>query len=1190
MSDVGYGIRLKGDANGFVAENTKAGKSLAGVADAADKTKNAVEAAAEAVSDLAAEAGKAATATGQMAKAGTEAAAAGEKSAAATRKTAEATGAAATGAREASVAVEALGKSHAVAAVEQQKASSGLKDFARGQAEIARQANASRNAIAGLGKSTAEAFRQDFSQWLDQRAASALTASQEAIGKSQVVMDQAVKSAERLSGGFSAASGAGATLGKALTQQAAGADTAAGSTEKLSKSTALVVAQSEKGTNAIKLQAHQVTNLGYQLQDMAVQLAGGQSPFLVMMQQVPQAAGAVGGFSTLFRLAFSPAVLGVAAPLALVAGSIFLIGQRAASISSQTRELTQTLKAMGNVADVSAAQLRKISIDAANAGPFTRDETYDATKGLLSHRRIAGDMINQVMALSVDFSAGTSQDLAKGTEMLASALEKGYAGIKQLDEQFGLLTEDELRQIRTMAEHGRQAEAMQMAIDALNRRFQGAAREGMSEAAKALADVGAAWNDLLDRLANSKIVYNAATDIAAAFKWLGQQARGDDPDISQQVAAKSRQLIEAQQRLDLAQSAASPYGGPSRRVEEAKAEVERLRKEIDDLVARGRAQVADLEASAVKAQAEAGRAAIEQSAKAVSDLSDQMERQRQILAVPAPARDLVRARQQAEDFTRDKQLVGDDAERAQSLFVGAASAQIAAGARDAATAAKLQADAQEALARAAGQSAEAVRRAGVENKVAAFAYQYAGAGVKEYAAQLWRGYEAEEAMRRAEWTRQIDAQVAANDNLTRAYRAGTTAALDSAERENEIREVMERTGAAYDQAAQGVDRLRASRKALDAERALSSLRRDVEDAEALTGALRNADPAASRRAQIEAATRRFANDNRLSDNDNKVTEYRSLKEREYADQVKRSAVETNRAQDATFRYREAMASLNEQRASGVLTEQAFTEQWKQLERDKLEASKDFADGAKRALWDYAEEAGNAAKRAERLFSNAFSAMEDALVSFVKTGKLDFASLADSIISDLIRMQIQAQITAPLSGMMSSFFGGLFGGGSGSSAGTVGDFPTGGATAVAHTGGVIGQDSLVRRYADHAIFNNAARYHVGGIVGLKPGEVPIIANRNEEVLTEDNPRHIFNASRPSAVGGKNAAAEVNLDVQVIDQRSSDSPPVQVSRERGPDGSTLLRVLIPAIRKDLAQRGDFAQSIEGTYDVGRKRGAR
>lgn len=60
----------------------------------------------------------------------------------------------------------------------------------------------------------------------------------------------------------------------------------------------------------------------------------------------------------------------------------------------------------------------------------------------------------------------------------------------------------------------------------------------------------------------------------------------------------------------------------------------------------------------------------------------------------------------------------------------------------------------------------------------------------------------------------------------------------------------------------------------------------------------------------------------------------------------------------------------------------------------------------------------------------------------------------------------------------------------------------------HSGGVVGASGVGSgsRSISPAWFTNAVRYHTGGMVGLAPDEVPIVARQGEEVLTETDPRH------------------------------------------------------------------------------------
>lgn len=79
-----------------------------------------------------------------------------------------------------------------------------------------------------------------------------------------------------------------------------------------------------------------------------------------------------------------------------------------------------------------------------------------------------------------------------------------------------------------------------------------------------------------------------------------------------------------------------------------------------------------------------------------------------------------------------------------------------------------------------------------------------------------------------------------------------------------------------------------------------------------------------------------------------------------------------------------------------------------------ESQRDWKTGLNSGIRNYFTEAQNFAKQTEDLVKTAFSGMEDALVNFVKTGKLDFKSLADSIITDLIRIQIRQSIVGAAS--------------------------------------------------------------------------------------------------------------------------------------------------------------------------------
>ena len=91
-----------------------------------------------------------------------------------------------------------------------------------------------------------------------------------------------------------------------------------------------------------------------------------------------------------------------------------------------------------------------------------------------------------------------------------------------------------------------------------------------------------------------------------------------------------------------------------------------------------------------------------------------------------------------------------------------------------------------------------------------------------------------------------------------------------------------------------------------------------------------------------------------------------------------------------------------------------------------QTSAQFQDAFAKKFSTYAKSVNDFGGQVGDIVIKSFRGMEDALVSFVQTGKLSFADFARSIIADMTRIAIRQAIIAPLMGSFSSFLGNTFG--------------------------------------------------------------------------------------------------------------------------------------------------------------------
>lgn len=622
---------------------------------------------------------------------------------------------------------------------------------------------------------------------------------------------------------------------------------------------------STRAANSTKLAAHETLNLGYQLQDFVVQVGSGQSAITAMLQQGPQAVGAVGGLSRAWALLVSPVTL-VALGVTAVAGALLLVGARAVEVNGQTRELTATMRTYGTEAQATAAQLRDVA-KVLYEGGADRQESFAAAKVLASTRGISSALGRELATLGSDMAAGLGQTVDQTVKQLADMAAQGYPAIMKLQEAFGFLTPAEVLSIKTMADHGRQSEALGVALGALHRRFDGMRKDAMSPAATAMHELGVQFNRLVDAAASSQIVIGVTVAISDAFKDLadflanpslegfGKVARIGSAVLSPASGAASgvggaigKRLFgsgdtaDLQKRLDDARARVADFEGKVSQgqgiygasLAAAKAEVASLEERIGALPKKiEEAKAAQVVAPSVSLSRRTNDVSAADEAAMVPFLK-QMEyagqesaaqkRLAQALQGTTVERQFAAAAMKAEDDIRQQNLSGYPAELLARVRNKEALAQLVVAVNDTNRAALAEIDGANKVASAYGVSAEAVREAQIQQKAMA---EVARGTIEPYDAIVARLRDMDNAQRRVnaaaadfDLRNQIDAAA----RLARAE-ATSGAAVAETNVQNKIRAQIIKEGVAAD--SERARAIEAGTRALEAQNAVAKVNASI---------------------------------------------------------------------------------------------------------------------------------------------------------------------------------------------------------------------------------------------------------------------------------------------------------------------------------------------------------------------------
>ncbi|TKI02665.1 phage tail tape measure protein [Martelella alba] len=263
-----------------------------------------------------------------------------------------------------------------------------------------------------------------------------------------------------------------------------------------------------------------------------------------------------------------------------------------------------------------------------------------------------------------------------------------------------------------------------------------------------------------------------------------------------------------------------------------------------------------------------------------------------------------------------------------------------------------------------------------------------------------------------------------------------------------------------------------------------------------------------------------------------------------------------------------------------------TEQQRQLdivantaaEKQKIDGS--YSIGFKKGVTDWAVSASNAYEQMKDFATSSFDSMASGLATFVTTGKLNFSTLAKSIIADLIKIQLQVAASSALQsifGIGSSLLSGVLGGGASSTASTAS-----GAT------GAMGLSTSYTAYAKGDVFASPDLGRYRNNIVNQPTFFAFASGAG--VMGEAGPEAIMPLTRASdgslgvravANGAQQSAGAPQVNIYITDSgNTSTQSDTQGYQQFGNDIGAYVDQRYRTLRdRDLGQGGAISRAIKG-----------
>ncbi|EJH0661277.1 TPA: phage tail tape measure protein [Escherichia coli] len=256
-----------------------------------------------------------------------------------------------------------------------------------------------------------------------------------------------------------------------------------------------------------------------QFTDIATQLAGGQNPWLILLQQGGQVKDSFGGMIPMFRGlagAITLPMFGVTS-LAVATGALAYAWYRGDATLS---EFNKTLVLSGNQSGLTADRMLTLS-RAGQAAGLTFNQASESLAALVNAGVRGGEQFDAINQSVARFASASGVEVDKVAEAFGKLTTDPTSGLMAMARQFRNVTAEQIAYVAQLQRSGDEAGALQAANDAATKGFDEQTRrlkENMGTLETWADKTGKAFKSMWDAILDIGLPESSADMLASAQK------------------------------------------------------------------------------------------------------------------------------------------------------------------------------------------------------------------------------------------------------------------------------------------------------------------------------------------------------------------------------------------------------------------------------------------------------------------------------------------------------------------------------------------------------------------------------------------------------------------------------------------------------------------------------------------------